>query len=454
MADVVKIVDSIAASPTVRLDLNGEGSNGWYTRVFKAPPPRLRRSVSQNAMRDGANVSSSQYDARVITLDLELIKTGAGAQDASATELQKLARELDRVDNFLMYQPSGLTKPVFFRLFRSDFSDLEDVIAQNAMRRFTVELLAEPFALGLRERLVTAQPVANDNTDGGYFTGGVVLGDVPTPAVISFTEAVTQPIWIASGGAGGFPMGYAAEGGTNGTDTSSVVGDATYANSAGKLVSFATTTAMATRVSGISGPTPSLGLCRVWMRCKKSVAGDSINVRVKSSTLGPIAVPTEAAPVSLATTAFQMVDLGLVELPAGGSAGVGHDQDDLAPFDLFIDAERASGSGSLGIDYVTLVPVKQSCVVSGLADPAPGSVVLDGVNDDVLIVSHTDPFNASSDITTTAAVERSGALPLLYPDPASSAITFLRLEAAALTDTTTLTVDYWPRYLYVRPSAS
>lgn len=148
MGDLVRFVDSIATSPTVRLDINDEAS--WFVRSFSAPPPRLRRSVAQNAMRDGISVGASQYDARTLTIELELVKS---TQDASATEVQKLFRELDRASNYLMYQPNNLTKPVFFRLYRSDTSQLEDVIAQAAMRRFTIELLAEPFALGLRETL-------------------------------------------------------------------------------------------------------------------------------------------------------------------------------------------------------------------------------------------------------------------------------------------------------------
>lgn len=453
MADVVKIVDSIAASPTVLLDLNGETTNGWYCRMLKSDPPRLRRSVSQNAMRDGAFVSSAVWDARTVVADLELIKNN---QDDWASEWQKLARLVAVGGIFLMWQPSGASKPVFFPLMPSDIPTVDEVLAQAAFRRPQVEFMAEPFALGARERLVTSSPVVNANTGAtDYYVGGVVLGDVPTPAVISFTETVTQPVWIGAGPK--VPFSYPAESGSNGTDTSSVAGDATYANSAGKLVSFATTTAMATRVSAIPGPTPSLGLCRVWMRCKKSVAGDSINVRVSSSASGPIATPTTAASVSVATTSFQMVDLGVVELPAGGHGGIGYAIDTLAPFDLFIDAQRVSGSGSLGIDYVAFVPVQQSTAVSSIpAPPGSGCVVLDGVRDVVLLTSNTDPFNASADITAVATgTQRTGSLPMLTPSASDfSYLCFLRLEGHTLSDSTTLTVDYWPRYLHVRPSAS
>ena len=44
-ADVIQFVSAIDANPTVRLDINDETT--WRCRSFLAPPPRLRRSMSQ-----------------------------------------------------------------------------------------------------------------------------------------------------------------------------------------------------------------------------------------------------------------------------------------------------------------------------------------------------------------------------------------------------------------------
>ena len=231
--DVIKFVDSIASSVTVRLDIN-DGTT-WRTGRFEAPPPRLRRATSQNAMRDGINVSSSQYDARTLTIGLTLVHT---SEDAKATEIQKLARELDRDVNFLMYQPVGATKPVFFRLFRSDMSQLEQFTGTpSSLAKPTIELLAEPFALGLLETL-GPYTVAYDpaGTNGCYFDVTGVIGDVEALPSISWPQAAAASSFVYGlrrrGTPSAMPFLLQAESMTAGTDTSVQAHSANYSGAA------------------------------------------------------------------------------------------------------------------------------------------------------------------------------------------------------------------------------
>lgn len=202
---LIQFVDSISETPTVRLDVN-DGAV-WFCTKFKAPPPRLRRSVSQNAMRDGTHVSSSSYDSR--TLELELYVLGEGVDDyeraASAdmvgAEMQKLFRELDRSNGYLLYQADAFAKPVFFRLYRSDTADLEELWSVEVAKKFTIELMAEPFALGLRESLgpfrVVNDPVLSTanlaaptlNTATPSTTGGTLAAGTYYYRVTALTSA-------------------------------------------------------------------------------------------------------------------------------------------------------------------------------------------------------------------------------------------------------------------------
>ena len=147
--NLVQFVDSIAASPTVLLNINDEVT--WTVDTFDAPPPRLRRSVANNAMRDGAFVSSSTYDNRVLSIGLDL---RAANQDTWATEFQKLARILDGASSILKYQPNGASKPVFFKTYRSQMVDVDMSVVGQGSVFVTVELLADPLAVGTRAMLV------------------------------------------------------------------------------------------------------------------------------------------------------------------------------------------------------------------------------------------------------------------------------------------------------------
>ncbi|MGX4657109.1 carbohydrate binding domain-containing protein [Micromonospora sp. SCSIO 07396] len=158
--DVVQFVDSVSGSPTVRLDLNNEAP--WGCTGVDLSPPQLKSAYSSTLLVDGERMTAAAYANRTLTLSLEVI----AGQDASATALQALWRELDRTTNVVRYQPDGASAPVFFRTIRSSDTRVRDYPGggPTALRTLEVQVKAEPFAVGLRETLASVT-VGNDPTE-------------------------------------------------------------------------------------------------------------------------------------------------------------------------------------------------------------------------------------------------------------------------------------------------
>lgn len=144
MSYEIAFVDSLSTGYTTRLDL---GVAPWSMQAETTfGTPELRRATVATLLQDGERYPASAYTSRLITLVLDL--RGA-SDDADATALQSLTRELDRPSNWLRYRP-GTTNPVWFRTIRSE---LTQVVWDAVLHRVTAVVLAEPFAIGLPVRV-------------------------------------------------------------------------------------------------------------------------------------------------------------------------------------------------------------------------------------------------------------------------------------------------------------
>lgn len=462
MADLVQFVDSISSSPTVRLDVSDEAA-GWAVRRFMAPPPRLRRAMASNAMRDGINVSASSYDGRTLILDLECIKND---QDSAATELQKLARELDRPRNFIKYQPAGATKPVFFVTFRSDLAQIDDVLAQKAARQLTVELLAEPFALGLPE---TLGPFTMNNDPAGaanplFVDLTTVIGDVSTPAVVELdtsaadvfntgllsARAVTAPYSVAV-------SQQAESAGSLGADTTNPGGgpDAAMSGVATNnflRTTFATTPGLSSRWTfGFGTSDPQFrGRYVVYAVVRKSVALDEIKIACTAAagslaTTSPVTLPNTTNRVAVRVGTYSTE---LYPDRVGGVALAGPQAASLA-----MHAQRVSGSGNLDWDCVYLIPATDSVLLWSLGSQTDPFVLDAGIESAYFHLGGV--FNGTHAPLVTA--QFSGGFPWLAPGK-TNRLTLVNLGPATgphlKTATCTMNVYYFPRYLHVRPAAS
>lgn len=454
--DTLKFVDSIASSPTTRLDLN-DGSL-WYVREFYAPPPRLRRSLTTNAMTDGAYATSSTYDNRVITVVLDLVST---TEDINATELQKLARELDRSTNFLQYKPDGATSPVFFRTERADFADLVDFNAALAMRRLTIEIVAEPKALGLRETVsvgvVTNDPAAA--TRGCYFDVSAPKGDVAAEIVMGMllTGGDWNRLYLAqrtTGTVTDLPAMVQAESMTLSTETTNPGGGPDAAMSGTGTNNYRRTTFAGAvtydRLSYTPGTTALknalTGTFRVVACVRRTSATGTIIAWVGSDSVytDPVTLP--------ATTDRVLVDLGIVTRTRPRTGVINSNA-----FTFY--AQQTAAGSNLDWDYVTFLPADESLLIAErTSGNSVSNWILDGEEDAAYGASAVDVFagTASADNSTMST---SGGIPYLLPNVTNRFLVtasgnVLGDYGITKTDNATVTLYYHPAYLYVRPATT
>jgi len=354
---------------------------------------------------------------------------------------------------------------VFFRLFRSDMSQLEQFTGTpSAIARPTIELLAEPFFLGLRETLgpftVNNDPAAGSNGLFVDLTG--VIGDIAAPPVIEYSGGAAGSLLpgLVIGqrwGASPYPaVARQAESLTLGTDTTSTA-DASFSAGNKARCSFATDATMATRVSGaLPAVAPAgaenRGTYRVFARVAQTV-GTAV-VKMRAGVGGAYRTTVTLA----SQTAPQLVELGLYvvgeDAPDRPGYGVTAFRMESMPT-LTIQAERTSGTGNLDIDYIAVVPADQSLVMWGTVTSS-SVAVMDAVNDAVHGAS--TPFGATPGVYYGPTTPTTGGMPEIPPGDSRLLImvgTPADLVAGNVISTTlTVSVHYWPRYLFMRPSAS
>lgn len=458
MAALIQFVDSISDDPTIRLDLNDGLS--WFCQSFKAPPPRLRRSESENSMRDGGVVGSSSYSNRTLELDLTLIEEGD--EEWAADEMQKLWRELDRPANFIRYWPEGLEKPVFFRTFRSDVSELEELWTVPIARNISLEVLAEPFALGLPETL-GGYDIPNDpaNPAGCHVDiDEEIMGDVPAPAVIQldhesstfakvymgvrndslspdvlFVQAESMSPFVDTSNPGGGPD--AAMSGTGSNNF--------------QRTSFATSS-MQIRLSATTNV--SRGTYRLLAGIRRSDSTSAITVQAEVAVTGGTVGPAVATPLS---TNRQLVDLGLFSFRLTNLRAAGYSSASTpasSPSTVFLKSSRASGTGTLDWDFLLYLPADVSTLVAQGPLGPPG-LVIDGVAEATYPTASGGNPLLGTTLPAGKAWPTSGSFVYLVPN-SSNRWTLLHSRAAGhfVGDQVSLRAYYWPRYLFVRPVSS
>jgi hypothetical protein len=256
---------------------------------------------------------------------------------------------------------------------------------------------------------------------------------------------------------------FQAEAMTQGPDTTTQANDAAFSGAGNNYsrCTFSTNALLTARLTLTDLGTASVdlrGTYRVFVRYRKNTSGDGINLRLvwgDGSRNDVITNDTFATPN---TTNITMADLGLISIPYGldsvydfrsGTELVVDDR-----FRIEIEAGRTSGSGSLDLDFVLLVPADDrfGLIEWGETESASDRRWLDAY--DWSVHGRT---SADEVVSVEAPRARSGGLPMLSPGQTNRIYMLYEVaesRAHAIAATTTVSVAYYPLYLTVRPAST
>lgn len=465
MATIIDFVDQISASPTTRLDLN-DGTT-WRVQLAGSDfsPPSLRRATSTNMLSDGDYISASAYSNRVVTLDLQLV---TGNANEIGEEIQKLGQELDRPTNTLRVWRDGATEPVFFKTIRVPISSVKEQLVTH--RAVLLKIEAEPFALGLKETLSTTA-ISNDPATGCYLDIDHPKGDVECPLYLSFTGSdviaagrrQSSMAMRRRGTPGSAPWIIQAEDMTLAANTAKNANSATMSGAGQNSVraSSLTSTFVRRLTSVVFPASPSVdarGKYRPVTRLAKTNGTGEVRVRLVISPDGTNWITPDGVGVVLPTgTQIRWVELPVIQIPIGhdpvtdGPSGL-----DLATRGIQFGLEICitAGTSNLDVDCTVMMPADDRyCRVLWPGTGSPTSMVLD---------SSARPkvygLGSSGETYSTEIPGLDSGTPLIAPN-AYNRMWFLldtgttSTAGDVLSNSTTVTGYYWPRYLYTNRPA-
>jgi hypothetical protein len=385
--------------------------------------------------------------------------------------LQALYRELDRPGGNILRWHEHTTNPVFFRTYRASASSVRQIGRDGRRRRIVVDLRAEYAGYGLLETpvdgvTVNADPAAGSNGCFVDVTG--VKGDVESPALIRWPESAVvetrQSLFAVRrrGTPSGTPFVFQAEAMTQGSSTTVQANDTAFSGAGSNYsrCTFSVAT-FATRLSLADLGTASVdlrGTYRVFLRYRKNTSGDGINLRLQWGDGSGNELITNDTFATPNTTNITMADLGLISIPYGIDPVYDHRTgtelvvDD--KFGLEVDAERTSGSGTLDLDFVLLVPADDRLALIEWAETESAA---DRRWLDALDWSVHARTSADEVVSVEAPHARAGGLPMLTPNQTNRIFMLYEIaqsRAHAIATTTTVSVSYYPLYLTVRPATT
>lgn len=126
---------------------------------------------------------------------------------------------------------------------------------------------------------------------------------------------------------------------------------------------------------------------------------------------------------------------------------------------LDISLGRTAGSGNTDVDYLLAIPADTAYadVTFGAWTGTVGSEVFDGVMNQLYALTTAGPYTGSPKLASTDSAGAQGlfvgSLPRLAPN-VTNRIYWLQKGTSAKTATASVSLSYWPRYLYVRPAST
>lgn len=460
----VAFVDAPSPDAVVRLDLSGKVEHDGFSlgsAQYDGDPGTLGVDYGY---RDGLSFTACTFDSEAVALDL----------------LGALSRETSRATNWLCFQASASAEPVWFKTYRGAPGALSLEYLRNDRDQnywaVAVPLVADGLAYGAETTLgtftVNNDPAAGSNP--GFLALGPVKGDAPAKPIVRCR--------YLNGAQGGYrhmlavspaPAGYTpitwqvggTDGWTAGADTGASASDAAASGGTYRAVSFATTPGMATRISGTVPTAVRPGRYKVLVRALRSDTSSTFALRFGSTISFDLLfgdVVNWTAPASTAAKHATWVDLGDFTLPLGAALA---DLDDELPVSpgVAVQAARLSGTGSLWLDTVRLVPVGNEhsrTLYVDYTNLGPPALLYDEYHDASQEIVYTRN-NGTGQLEGMYPPGLPGGFPVLVPG-ASNFLHFAEQTALArsqyagsdvpdrLATQVSLEVTYHPRYQHLR----
>jgi hypothetical protein len=463
---VFDFVDSIAASPVTRVSLN-DGVI-WKTLLQGADfsPPPLRRVTNSNMFSDGDYISASAYGNRSVNFTLQL---QAGDPDTIAQQIQALTFELDRPTNLLRFWRDGASKPVFFETYRTATDSIIEQLTTK--RQVKLQIMAKPFALGLKETLAPAT-ISNDPATGCYLDIPFPSGDVETPLYLSFDandviaagRRQTALAMRRRGTPGNMPWIIQAENMSRAANTTLPGADATMSGAGSNYARASSlTSSYVTRLTSAifpSSPTvDARGKYRVYARVRKTSGTGEVRVRLAVSPDGTTEyVPDQVGVILPTGTAIRWADLGVIQIPIGYDPIVsGPDNVPLSSrgIEFRLQIALTANTSNLDVDCLVLMPADdRMCRVSWPSVSGPTTMILDSSNR-----PRVYGLGASGETYSTEIPAMDSGTPMVSPNGYNRLWMLLDTSTTstagdAISNNIDVTAYYWPRYVYIRPAST
>lgn len=459
MAYRCRFVDTIAASPTVRLDLNDGVTFRLLLAGTNLSPPAYRRSKTGTMLSEGDEVGALTPANRNMTVRLLV---SAASRDLLSTALATLHTELSRWRNILELRLGSTSR--FLRTYASP--DYEAVNDEGALNRVTIDLHleCEPYCYGLKVTQA-GLAVANDPAAGTrpqFLDVNGVTGELPTPAVVTITAVSDTSFAIGSRRHGtpsaAMPWVIQAEtftaidlSATGGPDAAMSGGTPDYMRTTLATSPLAMHLVTGKNITGLT--VDHRGLYRCFVRYRRSSAVPKLQVQLQYAGVNTDPQIYKNPAITTAyDTQTQMIDVGLLQIPVANDPQYDAIGTELGVGDFWVGLAISRGTDAAGTmtfdwDYLVLVPADEELTLVNAPSTLTGAdIILDAVTGQPY-------YLASGKVASRQLIEVIGAVaPMLQPG--SNRWTIVRdirgtsTQANLITDSTTVAVDYLPRYVY------
>lgn len=462
-----QFVDSIAASPTVLLDINASPFAVDVQGVDLSPPD-YDQSWSTNSLAHGSRLAWEKAPNRVLKIPLHITTSTVAAQESA---INSLGRQLST--NGILKMQYGTT-PIFFRTFGNPKYGMKIRRALKDSSTINLEIMAEPFGYGTRVE-VTGSPftVSNDPaaaTNPCRFDVTGILGDVSTPLLMLATSTgatnglVNKWSHIATrrrGTPSNLDPVIQAEVMLPSTDTALLaVNNAAFSGAGqnGMRVTFATNAAMTVRLSdqfpaSNVASTDNRGEYLCYARCSKTVAGDTIDVQLRYGTGAVNHVANDVQRCPAGVTGPFTLNLGKVPVPTGSDpvfSGYSGVQTKALLSWIGLYAQRVAGTGNLDIDYLYLVPADDQTLI--IKFPSNDTTyAIDGTTDSGgAVYGAPTTLDEVFTLSQFPQIIGGGGFPEVIPGITNRIYLLRHIDPNGTVDaiggTTTFRVYYWPRW--------